>query len=422
MRIHSLIFAVLILISGLVSCESDTVCVCPEPDSAITGTVSYSDSLKGAQNALVYLSYDNPLQYSDTVRTDTNGVFLFEEVQKGPFYLFAGITDDPDSEVFTFMSPVSDEMDNADLYSFNAGNMFLYQVSEESVISGNVISLETDPPGLPVENADVHLTVISIHGYGIEYSTTTDVDGNYSFDGVKTGTYRLYAVTPAEYAAGSEIFCDGSTAFIADTLILQYMEVKKPAIYIYPERDGDFLVELEFLNGTALTASIPEYASGWDVFVETTGIIDHQYDYLFYEASIRNAPDISAGWSISRDDLAVELRGILSDIGLNEKETDDFLAYWTNHLTDYEYYSVYPVFDDALDQFVELRVSPEPDIILRFWLFFEGNSASEALPLPGIPDFQRGPTTVVEWGGVLLDGISGNRKSLVSNYISGNSF
>ncbi len=371
MKVLSLLSVALLCISVFVSCEDDTVCVCPEPVSVITGTVSYADSMKSAENALVFLSYDNPLQYSDTVRTDTHGVFLFEDVRQGPFYLFAGITDDPDSEIFTFMSPVSDEMDNTSMNSFNAGNIFIYQVREESVISGQVISLETDPPGLPVENADVYLTVVSIYDYDVKYSTLTDAGGNYTFTGVKTGTYRLYATTPSEYAMWSDIFCDGNSSYTADTLFLQYMEVKKPAIYIYPDKDRDFLVELEFKNGTALTASIPEYSSGWNVFVETTGTIDHQYDYLFYEASIRNAPDLSTGWSISRDDLAVQLRGILSGIGLNEDETDDFLAYWMNHLTEYDYYSIYPIFDDALDNYVELQVTPEPDARLRFWIFFE---------------------------------------------------
>ncbi len=56
-----------------------------------------------------------------------------------------------------------------------------------------------------------------------------------------------------------------------------------------------------------------------------------------------------------------------------------------------------------LDGMVELQLTPEPDAVLRFWLFFEGSDEFAPLPAPRLPDFFRGATTVVEWGGVLLN-------------------
>ena len=152
-----------------------------------------------------------------------------------------------------------------------------------------------------------------------------------------------------------------------------------------------------------MTESIPEYGSGWDVFVETTGRIDRKYEYLFYEASIHDLPSFNTGWCFYNEDLPVELRTILLEIGLNDKEADDFLEYWLEYLAEYEYYSVYPVFNRSLDQYVELHVTPEPDAQLRFWLFFEGSTDFRALPDQAVPAFQRGSTTVVEWGGTLLN-------------------
>jgi len=198
------------------------------------------------------------------------------------------------------------------------------------------------------------------------------------------------------------IFCDGISSYSADTLVLQIIYCRKPAIYIYPDTDRDFLVELEFMDGTTLTSSTPPYSSGWNVFVETTGLIDHQYDYLFYEVSLKEAPELSSGWSLSRDDLAEGLQDILHGLGLNQKETDDFLDYWLGRLTDHEYFSVYPASEEIIDRFVGLDIFPAPDAMLRFWLFFRGEREYRSLPEPAFAGFERGSTTVVEWGGVLL--------------------
>ena len=402
MKVSSLLIAVLICISGLVSCDEDPVRVCPEPVEMITGSVSYADSMKSAEDALVYLSYDNPLQYSDSVRTDERGVFLFEDVRQGAFYVFAGITDDPGSDVFSFISPVSTELGNTGISNFNAGNLYLYQVREESVVSGNAVSLETDPPGQPVADADVYLKTISFYDSDIRYTTSTDPDGNYTFTGVETGTYWLYGQTFDQCSPLQRVFYDGISSYSADTLVLQSMYVEKPAIYIYPDTDRDFHVELEFMDGAILVSSIPRYSSGWDVFVETTGLIDNQYDYLFYEASIREAPELYSGWSLRRDDLAEGLKDILSGLGLNRKETEDFLSYWQGRLTDHEYYCVYPASDEIIDCYVGLKIFPAPDARLRFWLFFKGEREHRKLPEPVLSGFERGSTTVIEWGGVLL--------------------
>jgi hypothetical protein len=56
-----------------------------------------------------------------------------------------------------------------------------------------------------------------------------------------------------------------------------------------------------------------------------------------------------------------------------------------------------------LDDMVTLHMNPEPDAILRVWLFFEGHGGFRPLPEPQIPEFHREMTTVIEWGGVLLN-------------------
>ncbi len=65
-----------------------------------------------------------------------------------------------------------------------------------------------------------------------------------------------------------------------DTCIM----VLKPNIYIYPENETQLMVELDFPLGGNVVTSIPQYENGWNVTIDTNGLIDNSYSYLFYES------------------------------------------------------------------------------------------------------------------------------------------
>ena len=178
--------------------------------------------------------------------------------------------------------------------------------------------------------------------------------------------------------------------------------VEKPAIYVYPEEAGRFQVNLVFGEGVRLTASDPDYGAGWDVFVAETGRIDGSWDYLFYEIAMRGAPLIAEGWCLSWDELSAGLESITVAVGLTPAERDDFLVYWLSRLPRHNYYEIHPVFGSDLDAWVELDVTPVPDAVLRFWMFFRGRDTAAELPVPRIPAVERVGTTVVEWGGAVI--------------------
>jgi hypothetical protein len=79
---------------------------------------------------------------------------------------------------------------------------------------------------------------------------------------------------------------------------------------------------------------VPEYGSGWNIFVNQSGRIDHRYDYLFYEAGLGFVPQLSEGWCVRQEDLKPELTGLLTAIGLNAAEIRDLIDYWRGVLTD----------------------------------------------------------------------------------------
>ena len=60
--------------------------------------------------------------------------------------------------------------------------------------------------------------------------------------------------------------------------------VKKPNVYIYPQEKTTMNVKLDFPEGGEIIESIPDYGKGWNITVDTNGLIDNSYSYLFYES------------------------------------------------------------------------------------------------------------------------------------------
>jgi hypothetical protein len=305
---------------------------------------------------------------------------------------------------------MSEDVDFDEWMIARVDDIYLREVFGQATIRGLVTYRDS---GEPVDSADVVLYKFTGSRFVDCDSTETGDDGSYTFTNVSSGNYYVFAqcVSPNSppdftfyWRADTDLFfCDGLGRYNAETLQLGEIPVKKPAIYIYPDRDGYFEVKLIFNNGTVLTNSIPEYGAGWNVFVEQSGRIDQSYDYLFYEAAAGGVPALANGWCLRRNELAAKLRVLLTQIGLNAKEAADFVKYWLDYLTEYGRYRIYPQFNAALDEMVELEVSPEPDAMLRVWLYFEGCEDCGDLPPPQPPVFHRGAITVIEWGGVLLN-------------------
>ena len=61
--------------------------------------------------------------------------------------------------------------------------------------------------------------------------------------------------------------------------------VYKPNIYIYPNEQIDLSVKLSFPMGGKIVTSIPEYGTGWNIVVDTSGLINNTYSFLFYEST-----------------------------------------------------------------------------------------------------------------------------------------
>lgn len=178
----------------------------------------------------------------------------------------------------------------------------------------------------------------------------------------------------------------------------------KPAIYLYPKYDS--LVQVKLNPMGKLLVTIPEYpANGWSVKATTTGDIYEnfkRFDYLYYEADI---PDKliklpKEGYIIPYDSLGVFLPDIVSKLGLNKKEKDQFVEYWLNVLPKSNYYQIKIVEPDLLSIISPLYINPLPDSIIRVTLHFTPLDKWIDLNEPVIITPVRKGFTVVEWGGI----------------------
>lgn len=181
-----------------------------------------------------------------------------------------------------------------------------------------------------------------------------------------------------------------------------YIVVRKPNIYLYPQAKNVISVKLEFPLGGRVIESIPFYSDEWFVEVEPDGRIENKYDYLFYECKTPDDYQYQFGWIVERDSLLKFFNVNLLNIGFNGSEIKDFIDYWIPRLKDSPFYIIYPQFSDEINKVIKLNISKTPDSILRLFYVIKGSTdgAGEMLT-PTIPVFKREGFVVTEWGVVI---------------------
>ena len=181
----------------------------------------------------------------------------------------------------------------------------------------------------------------------------------------------------------------------------------KPVIYLYPKQTTKVSVSVTPTGG--MTVSDPVYNHGWNVIADPnsnlTNLADGKvYPYLFWEGrsdSIYQMP--KNGFVTSRENLENLLNDKLSQLGLIQKEISDFKEFWLPKMLSENkpYYFVTFVSRRKIDELAPLKISPQPDTIIRVLMDYKGLDDYENVPELSIKTPERKGFTVVEWGGVL---------------------
>lgn len=175
---------------------------------------------------------------------------------------------------------------------------------------------------------------------------------------------------------------------------------EKPVIYLYPEQETEVKVQLDY-DGT-LVCTYPEYNDGWKVVAQPDGTLCDEsgktYSYLFWEGNTDATYDFSKGFVVKGSETAEFLEEKLAEIGLNEKEKNEFIVYWLPRMQDNSY-NLITFQTKAYTDVAKLHITPEPDSILRVFMAYKGLDKPIQIEEPVIAPFERKGFTVIEWGG-----------------------
>ncbi len=288
----------------------------------------------------------------------------------------------------------------------------------EKVIYGTVYKVTRiqDTSKLDKEYKIYLLKNENVNAKGKWKATLTDADFSielsnteikkYSFLKFKYGS--LFTIVPL-----TKNSMEGLKVYMQDKFIPKIL-IRKPAIYLYAEKETEVKIIHQF-KGRILT-TYPSYNDGWKVRVNPKGVLfnvqdNRQYNYLFWDGEYTfptNHFNYQDGFYIDKKDYVSFLQEKLSYVGLNENEINDFIVYWLPELNRYNQVFIHFRINDNIGNSSELRITPNPDVLIRLFMEFKEYNPSNSmrLPLQNLPQFKRNKFVVIEWGGTEI----GNNK------------
>ena len=214
-----------------------------------------------------------------------------------------------------------------------------------------------------LENIDVYVYDVSPPGDPVD-DFQTDQQGRFDIDPLPEGIYSFEfdAIGDEPEYHLEEVYIQGQ---YQEFYFPWHIQAEKPNIYLYPEQTTQLDINITFPHGGYVTTAIPDYDNGWDVIVEPSGIINGQYEFLFYESSQPDYCQYENGWVLATEQLETFFTNNMTLTGFNPKEINDFVAYWIPRFTDWPYYAIYPQYNNELDDMIKLEFSTQPQNLIR---------------------------------------------------------
>jgi hypothetical protein len=224
-------------------------------------------------------------------------------------------------------------------------------------------------------------------------------------------TYTDYSnkeipLTTEEYLAKHGIFIYkdklNRLLLFVNTVVAAAAECGKPVVYLYPTQKTDVSVRVD----AKITVSEPEYGNGWNVTASPDGKLVNKkdgkaYDSLFWEGTGHEYPSITQGFVVPSATIESTLRDHLAKLGLNQKESADFMEFWLPKMPKTPYVRLTWFGTKQMDRLAPLAINPKPDSVIRIFLDFEGLQKPFSFPEQRLSAIPRKGFTVVEWGGLL---------------------
>lgn len=179
----------------------------------------------------------------------------------------------------------------------------------------------------------------------------------------------------------------------------------KPIIYLYPTVKTEITVTLGKPNN--LTVSYPKYNNGWTVVAKPDGtLIDvktgRKLYSLYWEGKHTEPFKLDEGFVVEGSRVVEFLEEKLAILGLNEKESEEFIIYWLPELQKNKYNYIRFADIDEINKNMPLELSKEPDTIIRVLMQYKALDKPIKVTEQELKQVNRVGFTVVEWGGTRI--------------------
>ena len=178
----------------------------------------------------------------------------------------------------------------------------------------------------------------------------------------------------------------------------------KPIIYLYPEKITNVTVALGYPENT--THTYPKYNEPWKVQAEPNGDLTdlktgrHYYALYWEGKNTVSVPNPKEGFVVAGKDTISFLEEKLDQLGLTEREAEEFIVYWLPKLESAKYNLVRFQTLAEQNKNMPLNITPAPKTLIRVMMEYKNLDKPIQIKeqvLPSKP--QRNGFTVVEWGG-----------------------
>ena len=149
---------------------------------------------------------------------------------------------------------------------------------------------------------------------------------------------------------------------------------EKPIIYLYPTEETNVTVKLG--NPKLLTSTYPKYEDKWMVTAYPNGDLKdlktgRSLYGLYWEGKNYNTGETDEGFIVKGSDTISFLEEKLEILGLNEKESEEFIIYWLPRMEHNKYNYIRFASMDEINANMPLYVDPNPDTIIRVLMVFK---------------------------------------------------
>lgn len=181
--------------------------------------------------------------------------------------------------------------------------------------------------------------------------------------------------------------------------------VYKPVIYLYPTVTTDVNVKLGKKENLLVT--YPKYEDGWNVKATPNGNLTDKngknYYALYWEGIDYKIDITDEGFVVKGEDTIEFLEEKLKLLGLNERESNEFIMFWLPKLQINEYNYIRFASSEEINEMMPLEVTPQPDSVIRVLMVTKPLDKKIEVKEQKISTPKRDGFTVVEWGGTVKE-------------------